>query len=280
MKKRRFPNTYVIIAAVLVLCAVASWFVPGGKYVTAEDGTLVYTSVEAAPQTWQVFTALYDGFVRQAGIIIFILIVGGAFWVLNATGAINAGISRFISAVGRRDRLVLACIAVFFSLAGAVFGSVEIEGLDLQSLQADITITDILVDAGAVVSQLEMPADENHPDSASKSLVCVRKAPLEAFETDLSHAPDLFPITAVLASFCSGESHIAGIGRLAGKESNRADAILEMLLQMGVEARIEGDELSVCGESLASRSWNASRFSAASTSSFDQERTVRPFRCR
>lgn len=125
MKNRRFPNTYVIIAAVLVLCAVASWFVPGGKYVTAEDGTLVYTSVEAAPQTWQVFTALYDGFVRQAGIIIFILIVGGAFWVLNATGAINAGISRFISAVGRRDRLVLACIAVLFSLAGAVFGMSE-----------------------------------------------------------------------------------------------------------------------------------------------------------
>ena len=131
--------------------------------------------------------------------------------------------------------------AANFLVAGAVFGSAEIAGLDTGSLQADLEIIDILVEAGAVVSQLE------------DDTVCVRKAPLEAFDADLNHAPDLFPIVSVLAAFCAGESHIAGIGRLAGKESNRAEAVLEMLQQMGVEARIEGDELSVCGESLASR---------------------------
>ena len=98
MRKLKIPNTYVIIACILVLCAVATWFVPGGEYVQAEDGTLSYRSVDAAPQTWQVFTAIYHGFVRQAGIIIFILVVGGAFWLLNATGAVSAGISRFITA--------------------------------------------------------------------------------------------------------------------------------------------------------------------------------------
>jgi len=81
----------------------------------------------------------------------------------------------------------------------------------------------------------------------------VRKAPLEAFVTDLNNAPDLFPIVAVLASFCSGESRIAGLGRLAGKESNRAEAVLQMLQQMGVDAFTEGDELVVNGESLSSR---------------------------
>ena len=70
---------------------------------------------------------------------------------------------------------------------------------------------------------------------------------------DLNNAPDLFPITAVLAAFCSGESRIAGVGRLASKESDRASAILGMLTQMGVEAEIDGDVLTVCGESLASR---------------------------
>ena len=62
-----------------------------------------------------------------------------------------------------------------------------------------------------------------------------------------------FSIISVLAAFCAGESRIAGVGRLATKESNRAEAILEMLLQMGVEARIEGDELVVWGETLAAR---------------------------
>ena len=123
--KMKVPNTYVIIFALLVLCAVATWFVPGGQYLRADDGTVSYQSVDAVPQTWQVFTAIYHGFVKQAGIIIFILVVGGAFWLLNATGAVNAGIGRFIARVGKRDKWVLVALTLLFSLGGAVFGMSE-----------------------------------------------------------------------------------------------------------------------------------------------------------
>ena len=122
---RKLPNTYVIIAALIVLCAVLTWFLPGGQYVTAEDGTLSYEQVDAVPQTWQVFSAIYNGFVKQAGIIVFILVVGGAFWLLNATGAVDAGIRRFIAGIGSRDKLVLVALTVLFSLCGAVFGMSE-----------------------------------------------------------------------------------------------------------------------------------------------------------
>ena len=124
-KNRKIPNTYVIIAAMIALCAIATWFVPGGQYVKAPDGSLSYESVPAVPQTWQVFSAVYHGFVKQAGIIVFILVVGGAFWLLNATGAVGAGISRFITVVGKRDKLVLLALTLLFSLAGAVFGMSE-----------------------------------------------------------------------------------------------------------------------------------------------------------
>ena len=125
MRKFKVPNTYVIIAVIIALCAVLTWFVPGGQYVKAEDGTLSYESVDAVPQTWQVLSAVYHGFVKQAGIIVFILVVGGAFWLLNATGAVEAGIQRFIVRIGKRDILVLASLTVLFSLAGAVFGMSE-----------------------------------------------------------------------------------------------------------------------------------------------------------
>lgn len=108
MGKLKIPNTYVIIAIILALCMVATWCVPGGN-----------------PQTWQLFTTLYHGFVKQAGIIVFILIVGGAFWLLNATGAVSAGISRFIARIGRYDTIVLTSITLLFSLGGAVFGMCE-----------------------------------------------------------------------------------------------------------------------------------------------------------
>lgn len=125
MRKLKAPNTYVIIAAIILLCAVMTWFLPGGQYVKAEDGSLSYESVDSVPQTWQIFTAVYHGFVKQAGIIIFILVVGGAFWLLNATGAVEAGIKRFISKIGNRDKIVLAALTILFSLAGAVFGMSE-----------------------------------------------------------------------------------------------------------------------------------------------------------
>ena len=125
MRKLKVPNTYVIIAVIIALCAVLTWFVPGGQYVKADDGTLSYEPVDAVPQTWQVLSAVYHGFVKQAGIIVFILVVGGAFWLLNATGAVEAGIQRFIVRIGKRDLLVLVALTVLFSLAGAVFGMSE-----------------------------------------------------------------------------------------------------------------------------------------------------------
>ena len=124
-RKLAIPNTYVIIAAIILLCAVATWLVPGGQYVTAEDGSLTFERVDGVPQTWQVFTAVYHGFVKQAGIIVFILVVGGAFWLLNATGAVAAGIKAFITKVGKRDKWVLVSVTLLFSLAGAVFGMSE-----------------------------------------------------------------------------------------------------------------------------------------------------------
>lgn len=119
MGKFKVPNTYVIIFTVLLLCAVSTWFVPGGE-----------------PQTWQVFSALYEGFSQQAGIIAFVLIIGGAFWVVNSTKAVDDGIMKFISKVQDLERyrlinalgvgnIVITLVMLLFGLFGAVFGMSE-----------------------------------------------------------------------------------------------------------------------------------------------------------
>ena len=133
--------------------------------------------------------------------------------------------------------------AANFLVAGALFGKAELAGLDTTSLQADLSIMDILMDAGASLSQLD----------GDKGNITVQRAPLRAFSVDASNCPDLFPILAVLAAFCQGTSRLAGVGRLANKESDRAKAILEMLTQMGVKASIAKDELVVEGQTLVQR---------------------------
>jgi len=130
-----------------------------------------------------------------------------------------------------------------FLVAGAIFGEVEVEGLDTRSLQADISIMDILIEAGASMSQADDECGSIH----------VSRAPLNAFDTDLNNCPDLFPIVAVLAAFCPGESHIQGVERLRHKETDRAAAIEQMLQAMGVDVFVDGDCMTVSGIGLTER---------------------------
>ena len=174
--------------------------------------------------------------------------------------------------------------AANFLVAGALFGDVKLTGLDTTSLQADISIMDILMEAGASLSQIDdEPIDGNvgSEDAANEDtdlanyktdceegeseanvpkghhgLITAQKAPLRAFDTDLNNCPDLFPIVAILAAFCHGRSNIQGFKRLASKESDRGTAILNMLTQMGVEASANGDTLTITGESVESRLLN------------------------
>ncbi len=152
-KKREFPNTYVIIFAIILLCAAATWFVPGGEYVKVAQNTaselavegvsadvvsqqVEFRYVEAQGQWWQVFSAFYNGFVKQAGIIIFILVIGAAFWVVNQSKAIDAGIFSFLKVVTRLENnsvlaklgvgnIVIVLVMLMFSLFGAIFGMSE-----------------------------------------------------------------------------------------------------------------------------------------------------------
>ena len=142
--------------------------------------------------------------------------------------------------------------AANFLVAGAVFGKAVIQGLDTTSLQADLSIMDILMDAGASLSQLD----------GDRGDITVQRAPLKSFDVDASNCPDLFPIISVLAAFCQGTSRLAGVGRLANKESDRAKAIIEMLTQMGVKAWTEGDVMHIEGHTLTQRLLSASATSS------------------
>ena len=154
--------------------------------------------------------------------------------------------------------------AANFLVAGALFGRVEVEGLDTTSLQADLSIMDILMDAGASLSQLD----------GDRGMISVQRAPLKAFKVDASNCPDLFPITAVLAAFCQGTSRLGGVGRLANKESDRAKAIVEMLAQMGVKTTIEGDEMVIEGHSLSQRLLNGNLLKGGAYTSHHDHRMV------
>ncbi|MBO4489204.1 MAG: YfcC family protein [Bacteroidales bacterium] len=145
-KKLNIPHTFTIVFAIIVVCAALTWIIPGGEFdrqtvnVDGQERNIVvdnsYHRVESQPQTWQVFTAFFSGFQRTAHIIVFILMIGGAFWIMNETNAINKGIFlflektqkiqkyKFFRAVGV-DNILIISIMIVFSLFGSVFGMSE-----------------------------------------------------------------------------------------------------------------------------------------------------------
>ena len=163
MKKRRVPHTFVIVFFIIVIAAMMTWFIPPGKYVSEQVGeetvmTFHYldelnaggvstpstgsgsgsttTEFHAEPQTWQVFSAFYKGFVKQSNIIAFILIIGGAFWIMNKSRAIDMGIFSFLKFTKRLERnklvrkigvnnIVIIMVMLLFSLFGSMFGMSE-----------------------------------------------------------------------------------------------------------------------------------------------------------
>ena len=129
------PNTYLILASLLVIVAALTWVVPAAEYGEVEkDGRMIvdpnaYTLVERSPQGFTaLLTAPIRGFINAAEIIAFVLIVGGAFGVFRRTGAIDDGIRKLVIRQEGHPWLRQALIPVFmliFSLGGAVFGMSE-----------------------------------------------------------------------------------------------------------------------------------------------------------
>ena len=139
---KRIPHTFTIVFALIVLAAVMTWFVPAGEFLRETvDGREVVVGdsfhyVDRSPQTWQVFSALFNGFVDKADIIVFILMVGGAFWILNNSHAIDIGVMAFLRSVQKLGRyklvrklgvenIIITLVMLMFSLFGAIFGMSE-----------------------------------------------------------------------------------------------------------------------------------------------------------
>jgi 3-phosphoshikimate 1-carboxyvinyltransferase len=124
--------------------------------------------------------------------------------------------------------------AAFLLVAGAIAGSVTLNNLDMSSVQADRAVIDVLRMAGAEIR-------------TAASGITVSQGTLHEFEFDATHSPDLFPVLAVLAACCEGESQIKGVHRLFSKESNRVESVTEMLFDFGVPFSVENDVLFVSG---------------------------------
>ncbi|MDX9726316.1 MAG: AbgT family transporter [Bacteroidales bacterium] len=140
------PHNLVIVFSIIIISAVLTWIIPGGRYdrqtieVNGVERSVIvngsFQYIDSQPQTWQIFSAFYKGFINMSHIIVFVLMIGGAFWIMNDTKAIDIGIFSFLAFTRNMERyrpvkllgvnnIIITLIMIIFSLFGALFGMSE-----------------------------------------------------------------------------------------------------------------------------------------------------------
>ncbi len=124
--------------------------------------------------------------------------------------------------------------APFMVMASITGGRLEVTGLDREMPQADGLIVDILRTFGVSV------------EWRGGSLI-VEGRPTKPATLDLSDAPDLLPLAAVMAVFVKGRSEVRGVAHARLKESDRVTNMRVELEKAGVRVRELEDGLIIDG---------------------------------
>ncbi|MBQ1251451.1 MAG: YfcC family protein [Firmicutes bacterium] len=126
------PTAYSILFLLIILVAVATWFVPAGQYDYFLDGDTekpisgTYHRVESNAQgIGAIILASFRGFYDAVDICLFILAVGGFLGVMMKTGAVNAGIYNIVRLLKGKEMWMIPILMILFGLGGTTFGMAE-----------------------------------------------------------------------------------------------------------------------------------------------------------
>lgn len=132
-KKRGFRAPHALVIMVILVCitALLTYVVPAGEFDRTEDpvtgNTIVvadsYHRVEQTPVSLlRVPGIMYQSMVDAADIVIFLLMIGGAFEIIHSTGAITALSCKVAQICGKRKNLVIIFFMVLFAIFGTTMG--------------------------------------------------------------------------------------------------------------------------------------------------------------
>jgi len=137
ISRRAFVQSLVILLALMIVAGLLTRVVPAGRYARIEqDGREIvdpasfqYTERPDYP-IWRWFTAPVEVLWGPDGltiitILIFLLLIGGAFAVLDKSGILRAAIARVVRAFGGRRYVLLLVVSFLFMALGAFFGLFE-----------------------------------------------------------------------------------------------------------------------------------------------------------
>ena len=130
-KKWKTPHTFVILVAIIIIAAIATYLIPAGEFTRFKDAATGKTLVEAGSyhriasnplKPLLIPSAIYTGIVKSASTITFMLIIGGAFEVITSTGALTALCKKLSKTFSKHKYAVIPVFLTLFSIFGFTMG--------------------------------------------------------------------------------------------------------------------------------------------------------------
>ena len=125
----RFPHPLALLAGFIALAAVLSYVLPAGEFERRDDPVTrrkvvvagTYHFVTQQPVSpFQAIVAIPKGFADAASVIAFVFLVGGAFGVVDQTGALRRGVGWLVRRLRQREMLVIPICCIVFATGGAL----------------------------------------------------------------------------------------------------------------------------------------------------------------
>ena len=130
----RVPHPLALLTGCVVIAAAASYVLPAGEFDRRVDDSTgrtvvvagTYQEVDAAPVGFfDAMVALPLGMAERADVIFLVFLIGGAFMVVDESGALRRATAALVAAVGERGVLVIPIVSIFFALGGVTMNMAE-----------------------------------------------------------------------------------------------------------------------------------------------------------
>jgi uncharacterized ion transporter superfamily protein YfcC len=129
MADSRFPHPLTLLTGCILAAAIASYVLPAGQYdrrddpVTGRQVVVAGTYHRVDPRPVGPFEALVDipkGMADAAAVIFLVFLVGGAFTVVDETGALRQAVGWLVRTLEHREALVILIVSLTFAMGGAL----------------------------------------------------------------------------------------------------------------------------------------------------------------
>jgi uncharacterized ion transporter superfamily protein YfcC len=123
----RIPHPLILLLGCLLAAALLSHLLPAGRYQRRDDPATgrsvvvpgTYQQVASQPLgPFQTLVAVPKGLVDAASVVFLVFLVGGAFAVVEQTGALGQAVGWLARRVERREALVIPIVSVAFAVGG------------------------------------------------------------------------------------------------------------------------------------------------------------------